>query len=227
MKKGRNGLFFGIILVCTAVVLILDGLGISIGGADLSFWRIAGGILCLAWLIAEIVDLKFSRIFFPLSFIFLLFEGQIAVWCGAPDTDLISNWIVILAALLLTIGVGTLGGNLKKHKTGDGITKKNFTRASTVYIDASDLGSYNIENDCGLTHVYIENADRYKGEGVINVENNCGSVVVHIPKEWKVFSNIENSLGSVKIPQHETEPGAMGVRLAGENNLGSLEIIFE
>ena len=116
MKKSRNGLFFGIILVCAAVALILDGLGISISGAQISAWSIVGGVLCLAWLVVEIVELKFSHIFFPLAFIFLLFEGQIATWLGHDDPNLISNWLVLLAALLLTIGVGVLGGNLKKRK---------------------------------------------------------------------------------------------------------------
>ena len=116
MKKSRNGLFFGIILVCAAVALILDGLGISISGAQISAWSIVGGVLCLAWLVVEIVELKFSHIFFPLAFIFLLFEGQIATWLGHDDPNLISNWLVLLAALLLTIGVGVLGGNLKKKK---------------------------------------------------------------------------------------------------------------
>ena len=229
MKKSRNGLFFGIILVCAAVALILDGLGISISGAQISAWSIVGGVLCLAWLVIEIVELKFSHIFFPLAFIFLLFEGQIAAWLGHSDPNLISNWIVLLAALLLTIGVGALGGNFKKRKkiksgeNGNVVVintneKKNFSQASVIYVDAADLGKYEVENNCGSIHVYIENADRY---------NNCGSMVVHVPKAWRVVSSVDNSLGSVKIPSHETAEGAPVLKITGENNLGSLAIIFE
>ena len=238
MKKSRNGLFFGIILVCAAVALILDGLGISISGAQISAWSIVGGVLCLAWLVVEIVELKFSHIFFPLAFIFLLFEGQIATWLGHDDPNLISNWLVLLAALLLTIGVGVLGGNLKKRKKTqidkDGNTvvintneKKNFSQASVVFVDAADLGEYEVENNCGSIHVYIENADRYGGSGALNVDNNCGSMVVHVPKAWRVVSNVDNNLGSVKIPSHETQADAPVLKIMGENNLGSLAIIFE
>ena len=238
MKKSRNGLFFGIILVCAAVALILDGLGISISGAQISAWSIVGGVLCLAWLVIEIVELKFSHIFFPLAFIFLLFEGQIAAWLGHSDPNLISNWIVLLAALLLTIGVGALGGNFKKRKkiksgeNGNVVVintneKKNFSQASVIYVDAADLGKYEVENNCGSIHVYIENADRYGGGGALNIDNNCGSMVVHVPKAWRVVSSVDNSLGSVKIPSHETAEGAPVLKITGENNLGSLAIIFE
>ncbi len=115
--KNKNGLFFGLILVCAAVILVLDGLGYPIGGADLSAWRIIGGVVCLCWLVTEIVKLNFARIFFPLAVIFLLFEGYIAKLLGMEDTDIISNWIVLLAALLLTVGVGAIGGNIKKQKS--------------------------------------------------------------------------------------------------------------
>ena len=238
MKKSRNGLFFGIILVCAAVALILDGLGISISGAQISAWSIVGGVLCLAWLVVEIVELKFSHIFFPLAFIFLLFEGQIAAWLGYGDPNLISNWIVLLAALLLTVGVGALGGNFKKRKkiksgeNGNAVVintneKKNFSSASVIYVDAADLGEYEVENNCGSIHVYIENADRYGGGGALNVDNNCGSMVVHVPNAWRVVSSVDNSLGSVKIPSHETAEGAPVLKITGENNLGSLAITFE
>lgn len=239
MKKNKNGLFFGIILVLAAVALVLDGLGISIGGTQLSVWSIVGGILCVAWLVVEIVKLKFSRIFFPLAFIFILFEGQIAALLGREDPNLISNWLVILAALLLTVGVSALGGNIniKKKKgvtvDGDGNIvaevneKKNFTQASVVYVDATELGVYNAENNCGSLQIYIENADKYEGGGRLSVENNCGSMVIHVPEQWRVVTDIDNSLGSVRIPVHDTESDAKTLKITGENNLGSLVVVFE
>ena len=105
--------------------------------------------------------------------------------------------------------------------------KKNFSQASVVYVDAADLGEYEVENNCGSIHVYIENADRYGGSGALNVDNNCGSMVVHVPKAWRVVSNVDNNLGSVKIPSHETQADAPVLKIMGENNLGSLAIIFE
>ena len=52
-------------------------------------------------------------------------------------------------------------------------------------------------------------------------------MVVHVPKAWRVVSNVDNNLGSVKIPSHETAEGAPVLKITGDNNLGSLAIIFE
>ena len=65
----------------------IHSLGISVGyldGGGLPVVRIVLGVLCAAWLITEIVKLRFARIFFPLAFILLLFEGELASMLHVP-----------------------------------------------------------------------------------------------------------------------------------------------
>ena len=80
MKKfAGSSIFWGVVLICTAVLLIFNSLGISVGyldGGGLPVVRIVLGVLCAVWLITEIVKLRFARIFFPLAFILLLFSRQ-------------------------------------------------------------------------------------------------------------------------------------------------------
>ena len=83
MKKKSlitSSVFWGTVLVLAAVVLILDGLGIKFADGLFTPLRIIGGVLLLSWLIYEIVRLRFTNVFFPLAFLFLVMEES----CAAP-----------------------------------------------------------------------------------------------------------------------------------------------
>ena len=64
------------------------------------------------------------------------------------------------------------------------------------------------------------------GVGVLYVENNMGAMKINVPAGWFVETKLENNMGSVKIPSRG-EPNGKKLTVAGENNMGSLEVIFE
>ena len=225
MKK--NNVFWGIILILLAVILVMDASGVSIplegSFGEVSILALIGGVLLLAFAISRIVNGKFHEIFFPLAFLVMLFEDNIATYLGREDPNLISNWILILCALLLTIGFSILipqGG-------------KNFTfniggkcgGSSTVYVDSITFVTENVENNMGACTVHFENADRYTGGGVLNVENNMGSVTVCVPKGWHVVSKIDTNMANTSIPS-SGDPNGPTVTITGENNMGSLRVEF-
>ena len=80
-------LFWGLVLILTAVILVMDGLGVSFG-STVTVWHVIAGILALAWLICEIVKFRFTNVFFPLAFLFRIFEGTIAAAIGRPGENL-------------------------------------------------------------------------------------------------------------------------------------------
>lgn len=217
----KNSIFWGIVLILTAVALILDNAGVSFGDG-FSVARIVGGIVLLAWIVSEIVRGKFNRVFFPLAFLFFLFEEPIALnFLGRTkeNTDLINNWIVILAALLLTVGFSIL---LRKS----GLSPVSSVSNRVFYVEASGLTDYKVRESVGKTEVYVTNRDRYEGNGQITVEENVGKVVLHLPRTWTVVLQKSDNLGSVQIPPQDAD-NELSITLAVHDNVGSVEVIFD
>ena len=78
---------------------------------------------------------------------FFLFEKPLAKLAGkpAPDYDLLNNWIVVLAALLLTVGTAIL----IPRRSKDGAVTKGHLGNTTLYLDARELQEYNINDRLG------------------------------------------------------------------------------
>ena len=228
-RRSYRTIVWGLVLILAAVVLILNGLGISFG-FGITPWRIIIGVLLLAWLIYEIIRLKFSDIIFPIAFLFLVFQGPIAKAVGYEKEQILSPWIVLLAAFLLSIGVQTLfkrkseviinGHTVTSENKGDRIGNH------TVYFDATDLSDATIREHLGTVDVYFSNADAYPGDGKITVTENLGMVKLHLPNEWNVVTYTKGNLGKISIPDHEVT-GDKNITIAVTENLGEVSVVFE
>ena len=150
----------------------------------------------------------------------MLCEHNIAFLCGAESSNLINNWILFLIAVFLTIGVHLLF----PHKYA---WSKNHTHLSlgnsSIYINSATLSPNHLENSLGHTLVYFEDPDAYRGDGTIFVENNLGSMKIHLPKAWCAKVSVDNNLGSVHAQKKNS---GIAITIKGENNLGSLMIVY-
>ncbi|MBO7400860.1 MAG: hypothetical protein J6U75_06605 [Clostridia bacterium] len=231
-KRSFRPAFWGIVLVLAAVVLILDGVGVSFG-FGITPWRIIIGVILAAWLVYEIVKLKFTDIFFPLAFLFITFKEPIANALGKTEGNFISSWIVLLAALLLTIGFKsifkpkhTVTVNGKEYEIAGGNSTGGKIGRQTLYFDASDLSGAVVRENLGDVEVFITNREAYDGSGLITVTENLGRVTLHIPAEWNVVTQSSENLGNVNIPQRDVE-GDKAVTLVITQNLGNIRVIFD
>lgn len=240
MKKifGNKKIFWGIGLIASAIILLLNALLGDIPVLSVFFSIMAG-----AWLLSELADGHPNRIFLPLALIFVFLQNHIALRFG--HHRFISPWIVILSAILLQIGVTILMPRHKKwnigfnHKPGNvdisnasgtcGETSsgedffENDLGASTCYVDASRLGTFRVTNDLGKLDVYIENPEQYAGNGTLIVSNDLGQMNIHIPRGWGVINNVSVDLGVVQcnVPQS----GSQVLTVTGSCDLGNVNII--
>ena len=219
--KTRNSIFWGIVFIGAAAFLILGALGIDLG-YGVTAWRIVLGVLCLAWLVDRIVELQFSHTVFPIAFLFLIFEPTIAHLVGSESSDLISNWIVLLAALLLTIGLKIL-----LPKRIGGRTYSVERTGSALYLDGSELESATISDHVGSTNVYISNTDAYIGGGTINITDNVGSIKLHIPSTWNVILQHSDNLGRVSITEQKDGVYEHSINVNVYENVGSVNVVFD
>lgn len=230
-------IFFGILAIVAAVLLILDATDVispltsTVG--DVSVFAVVLGIMLLSFAISRLIKGKIGEIFFPLAFIFMLFEKNVSVMIGRNGEDLINNWLVLLIALLLSIGFSILFHKKKNHHIKCCVETNipphshagGSLGSSTVYVDSANITPNHIENNLGSCHVYFENPERYAGGATLYVENNLGAMIINIPAAWKINTSIENNLGGVTIPKNDdTERPILYIK--GENNLGSLTVRY-
>ena len=114
MNFYANRIFWAIILLLSAALIILDAVGTGLGFLDgIPVIKIILGVLLLAMAVREGICLDYAGVIFSLTFLFLLFERNIARWCGIESGELINNWLALLAALLVVIALKLLTGGFR------------------------------------------------------------------------------------------------------------------
>ena len=228
-------IFWGFLLILAASLLICDGLGILTGFTEtfggVSAVRVVLGVLMLAWLFSDLFKGHLAKIFFPLAFLFMLFEPNIAYFFALEDENILNNWLVFGCAVLLAAGVKLLFGG-RGHRCHKAY-KKTFDHSDVVsfgdmgsrtrYIDCADFSKVSIENTFGVYTVHFENTEAYVSGGHLKIENNLGRVIIYVPSSWRLIVDIESNLGSTVWPNNDTNDGPT-LKITGENNLGSIEV---
>ncbi len=237
MKKNRDSLgALGAVCLVLAVKILLEELGVKapfmtfVG--ELSLLTLILGVILIYRIVSSLIKGRVERVVFPLAFLFIIFEKNIAVLLGREESNIINNWTLIGCAFLLWLGMLILFGKKRgtsKNSSGKR-TVKNSMGDRTVYIDSSDFFRVGLENSMGALTVNFENADQYTGGGELRIENNMGAAVVNVPSQWQYETNIENNLGVIKLENGKAEGYEAGkgpmLTVTGENNLGSVVIRF-
>ncbi len=229
--KNKN-IFWGLALIFLAILLILDIFHVfdpltAVMGR-VSVWTILAGILLISFIVSCLIKGKISRIFIPSAFLLILFEKNLSILCDALTPELFNNWLILLVAVLFTVGFHILLSPLKKRSTAVADVKKHAGGSfghSTVYIDSETMLPNHIENKLGSCVVYFENIGAFTGSGSIRIENNLGSIQLYVPRTWHIRNEIENVLGGIIVPEREAHENAPTLVLCGKNNLGSVEIL--
>jgi len=221
----KKNFFAGSLLIIAAIALIFDAGGVFI---RIPTYRVLLGILCAVWFAKELTKLHISGIFFPAAFIFILFEKYIA-HLAFGGTNIISNWVLLLAALLLTAGTEMIFGDLIFGKKVKGhlvsSKSKNYFSEGVKYIDSSTLGSAFIKSSFGEMNVYFQNTEAFDG-GYLFVQNAFGEMTIHVPKEFKVETDVKNSFGDLNMNGEGNADGNV-LLIEGSTAFGELNIIFE
>ena len=224
MKKMKNkakywSVIWGVILIIAAVLLLLDELNVfSVTAYGFTLWKIFGVLVCLAWLVREIVKKKYYGIFIPLALIFLFSQTAIANLLGRGNVKLASEWIVLLSAVLLTIGFRTL---FRKKRSA----WKDIGSFSN-YIDASELSNTIVKDLVGNIDVFITNKEKYAGNGEIEFCDIVGKVRLHAPSEWFIKTEVFDKIGRLIIPEQKKDSYEKTLTLKVYDFVGDIEVIF-
>ncbi len=225
MKKTGKSIFWGIVIVIGAILLLIDGLKLfSFGSYGLTPFKLFAALITLSWFLYELFRFKITRIFIPLALFFFSIESTLAYFLGIEGGNIISNWKVIVVAILLSIGLKLLlpreGGIF-----WDGHSNKLGT--STIYFDAADLSDANMRDIVGDVSVYFVNKEAYSGDGEIEIRDVLGKVTVHVPKEWLIKTDVRDKVGRIRIPRQKDGVYEKKLTLNVRDVVGDIKVVFE
>jgi predicted membrane protein len=229
------GLFF---LVAAGAVLaqIFGWLTFSI-----NIWWLILGIFLLAIMVASIINLNWFGVFVPAACMTTIINYQ-TNWF---DLNLTGQKIggLFAVAVLLTIAFSILfhrKSYREIHRWVDNKHGSNHTsrgdREVTVsarlgeavrHIESKKLERVYIDCVMGSVKVYFSGAKLVDNKLTIHVNCSLGGVELHVPRNWRVASGLDASLGGVSKKNHaELKPNSPTVHLTGNVNLGGVEIIY-
>ena len=242
MKNSVHKIFWGLLLLLSAAALIFYGIGGEAGFFGIPLYKLLLGLILVSWIVSKVFFSNTLRerfkIFFPLAFLFMLFEPEIADYLRYHDENIINNWLLLLAALLANIAMTVIipkknrksysksGNRCESYGFGEyeSYDKKQFSD-SVIYIDASITTKSYVKNTCGETNVYYQNSDRAVEDVVytLTVENSMGETNVHVPADWVVKNEMSCFLGEINT--RKNPQGEVKLIIRGENNLGETNIL--
>lgn len=228
MKKRYSKIFFGIIAVFAGIALAVYAFVPTFTLGEFSIWKLALGIGLIYWLFHNIFNgetvAKKLDVFLPIGLLLIVFKSNLEA--ALEHEDLFDSWLIILAAIILTIAVKMLFGHKKCSNVNYGTnSQKNKFSGSTVYIDASKSEPFHIENKFGGVEVFFRNIDMGDPCGAVevDVDNKFGGIEIHAPAEWFVENRINASLSGVEYRPNPTTYTRKLI-LTGNTKFGAVEV---
>jgi predicted membrane protein len=232
MKK--NNWFWGVFFVLAAVFVIASQVT---SFTQLGFWSIAFTVLLAAVFIQSLVNLNFFGVFMSLALAYWVYMEPLHLY-------IISPWLLILAAILVSIGFHMMfrrqakSKYIRNHHDGDyrtiediddnnPLVKVSFG-SSSKYLHAAALKSGQFYCSCGALEVFFDQVQLDPAGAEIFVDCSLGEIKLFFPKNWNVVENMGKSLGSINLGSRPATPsaGAPQLILTGNVSLGSVEINY-
>lgn len=236
--RGKNNVFWGIMLVLGAVVLLVGRMGYLEG---IGLGSILLNIALAAILIKGIFRRRFGTILFSLAFLVIINDELLHL-------EAITPWPVLGAALLGTIGLNLLfpgfkygrrfvprigsgihwrnGGTLNGNDSNGGVVSFDNVFGSTVKYISGAVSFVGIENAFGSMEVYFTDACLMDNNAGITVDLVFGEVVLYVPASWKVEAKTENIFGSTDMSGRGTGDGENVLCVGGSVVFGHLGIVY-
>lgn len=235
--KNRNW-FWGLFFLLAAVFVLASQMGAF---GRIGALSIVATFLAAALCIHSAVRKNFFGLFLSLALIYLIYQKPLHLYS-------LSFWLLLLVAVLASIGCGILFGGHRWHNAcgwhggrnhkSFGASKESLDdnnpsaqvsfQSSSKYLHSDALKSGWFSASFGELDVFFDQA-RLGPEGAeIHVECSFGSIKLFLPKEWDVTDHVETSFGSVENDVRSFRPAADAPKLTltGEVAFGSLEIHY-
>ena len=231
--KNHSKIFWGIALLLLALGLLMMAFAPEFDFIRIPIWKLVLGVLIVSWIVDNVFFGKTLGerldVFLPLALLFVIFKKEIFDLTGG-DADKVKSWLVIIAAVVLTVAVHVLFDQIRTVKAEKTEVlsehKSNRFSGSDCVFDAADAGTHRVSNRFGDMKVSFKNADvvNVTSDVHLDVDNSCGQITVTVPADWEVVSYVDNSLGSVDVRPNRGQ-GVRRLIVSGQNRFGEVKIV--
>lgn len=230
MKK----IFWGLFFLVAAAAIIVNQLGYY---TDINLFSLLCTIFLIPIFITSLFKLQFPGMLFSLAFLAIIYQEPLGI-------EELTPWPVLFTALLGSIGLSIIFGRShiykcchlgRHHEHFDKIINEeddenvvvevNFG-SSVKYVNTDDFKSAKLRSSFGALKVYFDNAKIKGDSATIRLDASFSGVEIYIPKEWKIVSKIDTSLGSVDMKNNSNEVTKKTVTLTGSVSLSGVEIFY-
>jgi hypothetical protein len=233
----HNNWFWGVFFVLAAAFVII---GAVTSFAQIGFWSILAAVLLAAIFIQSLIHLNYFGVFMSLAVAYWIFQQPLHLY-------IISPWLLILAAIFLSIGFQIIFSRhskctyVKRHCDDDDreyttieeiddnnpYVKVSFG-ASSKYLHANALKGGQFCCSLGELKVYFDQVQLDPNGAEIYVDCSLGAINLYFPKTWRVVNRLHGSLGGIsEDPQRSAPaPDAPQITVTGNVSLGAVEIRY-
>lgn len=230
----KKNYFWGTVLILLAAYLIVARLGLI---PELPVVTVLLTVLFAYLIVRGIIKRDFFEIFIPAALIGCLYDEQLHI-------TVITPWILLLAALLVSIGLTLIFKNAGKKaewknqarfssridNSMDGayVMVRNTFSETNKYVNSNFFAKADIQNTFGQCNVFFNNAVIANGNAQINVKNSFGEVNLYLPRTWRADVTRDCAFGEVNLRgEGNSDMDAPFVRVLGDCNFGEINVFFE
>ena len=234
MKRKYNNWFWGVFFVLAAVFVVASQI---VNFTQIGFWSILATVGLAAVFIQSLVHLNYFGVFLSLALAYMIYQNPLGLY-------FISPWLLLLAAVLLSIGFHTIfhhrpkrvhscGGDCDRNRTFEDIDDNNpYVKvsfgSSSKYLHGDSLKTGQFYCNFGSLEVYFDQVTLDPDGAEIFLDCHCGAITLFLPRTWRIVDRLNSSLGSVKDEQRRSAPAedAPFLTLTGNISLGAIEIKY-
>lgn len=215
MKKS-TALIWGILILLAAAGLLCYAFMPELAVFTVPLWKWFVAAVLMYWIIRL---LFFSNklanrlsFVFPLALLFLVFEREIGLALGKEDPNFVNNWIIVLAAGLLTAAFHLIFREKPLIK---------IKNSNTVYGDNGDGTRVYTQSNYGAGAGDAPGANAYAATRSFSMGDNVCYIDALEP-----FASVSNRMGQLNVYYQNTDMGdpAQQVTLAVNNSLGQTNV---
>lgn len=237
--------FWGIFFLAAAALVVVNQMGILT--YKLGFWAIIGSIIFALSLIDGLINRRITESVFSIAFLLMIYAQPLHITKLVP-------WTILLAAVLISIGLGIIFRNRfhtvayankkikdfrnKRESISDHIftdTVSNDKGAHVVidqtfsdtsrYIHSKELETIDVNGKMGDINIYLDDAQAAGNTVVMNLNITMTDLNIFLPLSWQIDNNLGTSLGELEIDGTSNGVGPT-LLLQGHASLSDIDIKY-
>lgn len=210
MKKGLYRAFWGIFFIACALFVVLNQMGIWT--YRLGFWAAIGSVIFTISLLDGLINQRITESVFSIAFILMIFAQPLHITKLVP-------WTILLAAVLISIGLGIIFHNrfhtvvyankkiknfrdkreaITDHIFTDTVTKEQGAHVvvdqtmsdTSRYIHSKELETIDVNAKMSDVNLYLDDAQAAGNNVTLNLNLTMTDLTLYLPLSWEVESNM-------------------------------------